>query len=70
MQPLRIEQVNLAGVLAQRRKTSGVPRNIKRPPDAFIGVEFYLRRGHASTAVASAHKLLAPFYGFLLLSLL
>ena len=61
VQPFRIEQVNLVGVLAQGRKTGRVPGDVESSTDSFVGVEFDLRWRKIRLAVTAANSLRTLF---------
>src|SRR5215469_698512 len=53
VQPLWIEPVNLARILAQRGETGGVPGHVEGGADAFIAVQSYLGGSNVGAPVTA-----------------
>src|SRR5450432_887865 len=70
MQPVRIKNVDLVRIGAQRRETGGVPGHIKRRADAFRLVQLDLRGRNLRLAVGAGGCLLLAIFRFLLFTFL
>src|SRR5579864_3155893 len=60
VQPFRVEQVELAGVFAERRKAGSIPGNVECAPNSFIGVQLYLRGRNPGAAMGTLNEQFSP----------
>ena len=64
MQPVRIKNVDLTGVSAQRRKAGRIPGHVESGADAFFLIQLDLRRRDLRLAVRAGGLLLLAVAGF------